>query len=402
MAMNKNLIIKPAPFLRRSEFDPTQRTSSHMKYVIFALIPIALFSWYKNGILPYVNVNYDLTVLQMLYPLIMILVATLSGLVFEMLYFRFFGKTKGFKAVLKKAMNSYALIPGLILGLVLPPYTPIFVAIFGAFMGTVVAKMLFGGFSFNVFNPAGVGYLLATSTYASAIRAAGGYLTPLEVDTVGTATPLDYLASQHFLGTYETLVGKFGSMWDFFVGTIPGSMGETSALLITLGFIFLVYKKVITWRIPVIYIGTTFILTWAVSLALGINDGFLGIWYPTYSILSGGLFFGAVFMATEPVTSPTSVNGQVIYAIWLGVLTTLLRFLASTPEGVMASILIMNTLIVVLDRRAAISRGNGFGKKAITNLVIMGLVIVAIVAFIIFRLNTLNAETANLLGGVLL
>lgn len=329
------------------------KTSKMMIHLIIALIPIILFSFYKNGILPYIHSKTN--IVGLFYPLIMVLTASLSTLVFEVLYAKIFLKEKNLK---KYIINSYSFIPGIFLALILPINTPISILIFGSFMASIVGKMLFGGFGNNIFNPALIGRIFIIATYAVVISNHGGYLNSYEVDTISSATPLSNASLVSGIGTYETLVKPYGSLLDFFIGTIPGALGETSALLCLLAFLYLTVTKTIKWRIPTFYVGTVFIMT----LLIGLFNG-LGFWYPFFQILSGGLMFGSVFMATDPVTSPTTPIGQVIYGLSLGILTVVLRYLTPYPEGVLTSILTMNMLVFIIDKIGVKTRLNY--KKAI-------------------------------------
>lgn len=315
-------------------------TNKIMSHLIIALLPIILFSFYKNGIIPFIHNKTD--ILSMIYPLIFILIGTLSTVLFEGLYVKFILKEKDLKNYLA---NSYSFIPGLFLSLILPINTPISILVLGAFVSSIIGKMLFGGFGNNVFNPALIGRLFIISTYAIVITNNGGYLNSYEIDTISSATPLSNASMIEGIGTYETLVAPYGNLSDFFIGTIPGALGETSALLCILAFLYLTITKTIKWRIPVFYIGTVFVMT----LLIAISNG-LGIWYPLFQILSGGLLFGAIFMATDPVTSPTTPIGQVIYGLLLGILTVVFRYLTPYPEGVLTSILTMNMLVFIIDK----------------------------------------------------
>lgn len=339
-------------------------TNKMMLHLVIALIPIILFSFYKNGIIPYLNGKTNL--LGLVYPLIIVLVASFSTLVFESIYAKVFLKEKNLKEYI---IHSYSLIPGLFLGLILPINTPISIIIFGSFMASIVGKMLFGGFGNNIFNPALIGRLFVISAYAMVITSSGGYLNSYEVDTISAATPLSNVATVSGIGNYESLVAPYGSLLDFFVGTIPGALGETSALLCLLGFLYLTFTKTIKWKIPVFYVSTVFIMTMLVGLLCG-----QGLWYPTFQILSGGLLFGAVFMATDPVTSPITPVGQIIYGIMLGILTVVFRYLTPYPEGVLTSILTMNMLVFIIDKIGLKSRFN-YKKSIIPILVLITLVI---------------------------
>ncbi len=316
-------------------------TTKMMLNVVIALLPIILFSFYKNGIVPYQKGYTD--VVGMLYPLIFILTGALTTFIIETVYLSIFNKEK---SSLKKIItSSYAYMPGLFLALILPINTPISVLIVGCFFATFIGKILFGGFGQNVFNPALIGCLFIMSAYALTITNNGGYLNSYEVDTISSATPLSNLATLSGVGTYEEVVEPFGSLWNFFFGTIPGAVGETSALLCLLAFIYLTITKTIKWRIPFVYLATVFVITFGIGLYNGV-----GLWYPLFEVLSGGLMFGAVFMATDPVTSPVTTKGQLIYGLCLGLLTVMFRYLTPYPEGVLTSILTMNMLVFIIDK----------------------------------------------------
>ena len=323
-------------------------TTKIMQHLLITLTPIILFAFIKNGIIPYIKGYTNL--IGLFYPLIFILISTSSTFIFETIYTYFFKKEKNLKKIIKQ---GYSIFPGLFLGLILPINTPIILLIFASLVSSIIAKMLFGGFGNNIFNPALVGRLFIISAYAIVIGKNGGYLNSYELDTIVSATPLTNASTLTGLGTYETLVKPYGSLMNFFVGTIPGAVGETSALLCILGFIYLTYFKAIKWKIPVTYILTVFAITYVIG---GMNN--LGIWYPLFQIFSGGLMFGAVFMATDPVTSPVTPIGQILYGMFLGILTVTFRFLTPFPEGVLTSILTMNMFVMILDKIGALARFN--------------------------------------------
>lgn len=346
----KDFHLKVGPFIKNNH-----STKKIMIHLLISLTPIILFSFYKNGIIPYQHGSINF--LGIFYPLVFILIPTLTSFLIELLYALFFLKKD--RAGLKEYLSeSFSIFPGLFLGLILPINTPISIVIFGAFMATFVGKLLFGGFGNNVFNPALVGRLFIISTYAVVIGSNGGYLNSYELDTITAATPLSNLSAVSGIGTYETLVAPFGNLWNFFLGTIPGAVGETSALLCIIAFIYLTITKVIKWKIPATYILTVFLMTYMIG---SIND--LGIWYPLFQVFSGGLIFGAVFMATDPVTSPTTPIGQVLYGLFLGILTVIFRYLTPLPEGVLTSILTMNMFVFIIDKIGAKARFNF--KKAL-------------------------------------
>ncbi len=346
------------------------KTSTMMQHVLIALLPIILFSFYKNGIVPYQHKLVD--IFGLFYPILFILIGPIVTSLTELCAARFFLKKKN-QELKEYMMHSYAILPGLFLGLILPIHTPISILIFGALTATIIGKLVYGGFGNNIFNPALIGRLFVITTYATVIASKGGYLNAYELDTISQATPLSNVATIEGIGTYETLVAPYGNLWDFFIGMIPGAVGETSALLCLLAFFYLTWKKVIKWRIPVFYIGTVFLLT----MMIGWMNG-LSLWYPTFQILSGGLFFGAIFMATDPVTSPVTKNAQILDGIFLGILTVVFRYFTSYPEGVLTSILTMNMLVFIIEKL-------GLQCKQKDKRLVMIVMILAIMGFVSYQ-----------------
>jgi len=225
-----------------------------------------------------------------------------------------------------------AAVTGLLLALNFPPSIPLWIAIVGAVVAIALIKQLFGGLGQNFMNPALGARVILVVAWAKHMTA---WTEPL-VDAIASATPLSLLKSADGGYTYSYL--------DMFIGKIPGCIGETSALAILLGFLYLLIRKVISWHIPVIYTGTVAVLTWI----LGPDGIFTGD--PLYHVLAGGLLLGAVFMATDYVTSPMTRKGQIIYALGCGVLTTLFRLYGNMPEGVSFAIVLMNVVTPLIDR----------------------------------------------------
>lgn len=365
-------------------FKSKNNTNKIMLNLLIALIPIILFSFYKNGIVLYQNNKTD--IFGMFYPLIFILTGVVSSFIIETIYAYLFLHLK--KDKLKEYIKtSFSIFPGLFVSLVLPINTPIEMVVLASIIATVIGKMIYGGFGHNIFNPALIGCLFVLTAYSSVISLNGGYINKYELDTIGSATPLTNSKIVENI-SYDSLVKPYGSLSDFFFGFIPGSTGETCSFLIIIALIYLIIKKVIKWKIPIIYIGTVFIMT----LIIGkINN--LGIWYPIFSILSGGLLFGATFMATDPVTSPVTSLGQVIYALMLGILTVTFRYLTSAPEGVLTSILTMNMFVPLLDRLGSSSKIAY--KKSLLSLVIIFILTLGLSVNVGNKLKKNNTEDTN-------
>ena len=264
--------------------------------------------------------------------------------------------------------------------------TPIWVLFVSSIMATLIGKLLFGGFGCNIFNPALVGYLFFGVAYQSLTS----FTNPSEIGTIiSSATPLAN-AHNNILASGSDLIAPYGTIWNFLIGTIPGSIAETSAILCLVSFAWLCYRKVINWKIPVIYVGTVFVLTYVVAIVDGRPGDLL---YPLFHTLSGGLLFGAVFMATEPVTSPKTPNGKVIYALGLGVLTVLMRLKSNAPEGVATSIMAMNLFTQLIDRICSRVRAQKNLKKTLITYVTVGVLLVLLSVY------PISAATANSVKG---
>ena len=249
----------------------------------------------------------------------------------------------GWCKVMKKHCKVYdlsAVVTGTLLAFVCPVTIPYWTIILGDFFAIIVVKMLFGGLGQNIVNPALAGRafmfswpVLMSNWVKVGFENAAGLIST--VDAVTAATPL---GAMHQGMLPEATIGQM------FLGNVGGCIGETSALLLLIGGVYLLYRKVITARIPVSYILTVAVLAFLFPRG---NDR---IAWMLSSLFSGGLMLGAIFMATDYVTSPITKLGQIIYGIGCGVVTILIRYFGGYNEGVSYAILVMNTCVVLLDR----------------------------------------------------
>ncbi|MDR9502020.1 MAG: RnfABCDGE type electron transport complex subunit D, partial [Desulfurivibrionaceae bacterium] len=248
--------------------------------------------------------------------------------------------------------DGSAVITGLLLAFVIPPGVPYLLPVLGAVMAIYIGKHLLGGIGYNIFNPALLARAFLLATFPVAMTSS--WLPPLKessifaymgtsIDAVSAATPLALLKAEGMAAVTEAFGAAPNIYTDFFLGWRPGSIGETSGLLIILGGLYLIYRGYITWHIPVSMLATIALLTWA----FGGDTLFSGD--PLLAILSGGALLGAFFMATDYVSSPTNKNSQLIYGIGIGALTVLIRLKGGYPEGVCYAILLMNPVSSVLD-----------------------------------------------------
>jgi len=229
-------------------------------------------------------------------------------------------------------MDGSAIVTGMLIALVLPPRIPLWIVVIGSAFAIAIIKEAFGGLGHNIFNPALAARAFLAVTFAGMMTRWIAPITNIvSIDSVTTATPLS--ESFSYSGSTSELY------MDLFLGNTGGCIGETSVLLILIGGILLLIFGVIKWRIPAVYIGTVFLLTWLIPG----QD-------PVFHILAGGLFLGAFFMATDYVTGPVTAKGQFIFAFGAGVLVVLIRLYGSMPEGVAFSILLMNAFTPLIDR----------------------------------------------------
>ncbi len=226
-------------------------------------------------------------------------------------------------------VDGSAAVTGLLFAMTLPASTPIWMVVVGDFFAIVVIKCLFGGLGQNIFNPA-----LAARALLMLINPVG-ITRYVGVDGVSSSTPLHHMVMPELPNQ---------SLLDMFLGNCPGSIGEISAIALIAGGVYLVIRKVISPRIPLAYIGTLALL----SLIFFKTDSAL-LWM-AYNVLSGGVLLGAIFMATDYVTSPVTPRGQIVYGIGCGALTLVLRYFGLFPEGVTYAILLMNICVWVIDR----------------------------------------------------
>ncbi|MCD6423597.1 MAG: RnfABCDGE type electron transport complex subunit D [Elusimicrobia bacterium] len=226
--------------------------------------------------------------------------------------------------------DGSALVTAVLFVMTLPPTVSLFAVAVGVSFGIIFGKQFFGGLGHNVFNPALLGRAFLVASFPTEMTTWISH-----IDATTTATPL---GAWKFAGEATWEIKKI------FLGTCPGSIGETSALLLIIGGIYLIIRKIVDWRIPVFYILTVFIL----SSVFYFFDATKG--NPFFHLFAGGLMLGAFFMATDPVTAPANLKARILFATGCGILTLVIRYFGGYPEGVMYSILIMNAFAPLLEK----------------------------------------------------
>jgi len=289
--------------------------------VVLALMPALLLSVFYFGI----------------GAVIVTATSVISCLVFEYLIQRF---------ILKKPISitdGSALVTGLLLAFNLPSNIPVFIIIIGSLVAIGIAKMTFGGLGNNPFNPALVGrvfMLISFPVQMTSWPIPAGLKTGY-IDAITGATPLAIIKEGIKNGeSLSQLMEKVPTTLQMFLGNIGGSMGEVAAVALLIGFVYLLLKKVITWHIPVSIIGSIAVFTtilWLINPEANAD--------PMFHILAGGVLLGAIFMATDYVTSPMNPKAMLIYGCGIGILTVIITVYGAYPEGVSFAILIMNAFV---------------------------------------------------------
>jgi electron transport complex protein RnfD len=319
--MEKILNVSPSPHVAG------QYSVKKIMYgVILALLPALIGSVYYFG----------------LGAIVVTLTAVISCVAFEWLIQKFILKEE------PSITDGSAVLTGLLLAFNVPSNLPIWIIIIGALIAIGMGKMSFGGLGQNPFNPALVGrvfLLISFPVQMTSWPVAKGWATGY-ADAVTGATPLGVIKEGVMNGDkISALMQEIPSHMQLFYGQMGGSMGEVSAILLLLGFAWMLYKKIITWHIPVILIATVFGFSGILHLAS--PEKFAD---PVFHILTGGVMLGAIFMATDMVTSPMTYKGMAVFAIGIGVITVLIRSFGAYPEGISFAILIMNAFVPIINR----------------------------------------------------
>ena len=292
-------------------------TSKIMQLVALALLPTTLFGIYNFGVRA----------------LLVVVITVASSVFFEWIYDKLMHK--------KNTITDFsAVVTGLLLALNMPVSIPLWMPVLGSAFAIIVVKQLFGGLGQNFMNPALAARCFLLISFAGMMNNFSS--ARLGFDSVSGATPLAAMRA-----------GQSVDLASMFIGRIPGTIGEVSTIALLIGGIYLLVRKVISWRIPVIYIGT-------VAVFVFIFGGF-DVNYVLCQVCGGGLIFGAFFMATDYVTSPITPMGQVVFGVVLGLLTGIFRLWGASPEGVSYAI-ILSTLFVPMIERVTLPKA--FGKEA--------------------------------------
>lgn len=300
--MESRLIVSSSPHIRSSE-----TTQNIMRDVTIALLPAAAFGVYNFGINAF----------------IILVVSVLTAIIAEAI-------SQKIRKVPITINDFSAVVTGLLLGMNLPSSVPIWIPIIGSAFAIIIVKQAFGGLGHNFMNPALAARALLVASW------------PVEMTTWPTAG-VDTTTSATILGIMkEGQVTELPSIMDALIGTVGGSIGETSALLLIIGGLYLIFRGVISYRIPVFYLGTFATLTLVIT-GFNVQETLL-------HVLAGGLMLGAFFMATDYASSPITARGQIIYAVGIGVITVVIRFYGGYPEGVSYSILLMNVVAPIIDK----------------------------------------------------
>jgi len=323
------LIVSPSPHAHGRETVPKL-----MYGVLISLVPAFLVSVYFFG----------------LGMLIVTAVSVLSCVLFEYLIQKYILKVK------PTHLDGSAVLTGLLLAFCLPANIPFWMVMIGALAAIGIGKMTFGGLGSNIFNPALVGRVFLFISFPVAMTS---YSEPKQwfkyTDATTGATPLGIMKEGLAGNTAGEMMNEVPGYTDLLIGNMMGSAGEIAAVALLLGMIYMLIKKIISWHIPVTILGTVALFTGILWLAN--PDRFAD---PLFHLLTGGLMLGAIYMATDYVTSPMTRKGMVIYGVLIGIITVIIRVFGAYPEGVQFAILIMNAFVPLLNKYIKPKR---FGKE---------------------------------------
>ena len=330
-AVGPRFLVSSSPHLHDG-----QSVAGIMKLVIIALVPATLFSIYIFG----------------LHALRVIVLAVASALIFEALSQRIMGRPVRIK-------DYSAALTGLLLALNLPATSPWWLVVVGSFFAIVIAKQVYGGLGYNPFNPALVGRVVLLISFP--VQMTARWVSPSRwgMNAVTTATPLGRI-SESLLSQGSIDLNLSQQEWfDLLLGNRAGCLGEVSVVLLLAGGIYLIAKRVISWHTPVAFIGTVWILTGVFHLVDPVRYA-----DPSFHVITGGLFIGAFFMATDYVTSPITGKGMLIFGAGCGLITVVIRLFGAYPEGVSFAILFMNAVTPLIDRYVKPKVFGAEGRKA--------------------------------------
>ncbi len=326
--MNK-FIVSPSPHTYTDETVPKL-----MYGVIISLLPaLAVSVWFFG-----------------LGMIIVTTVSVASAILFEYLIQRYMMKVK------PTHLDGSALLTGLLLAFCLPSNMPFILVMIGALAAVGIGKMTFGGLGNNIFNPALVGRVFLFISFPVAMTAwpePGQWMS--YTDAVTGATPLGLMKEGLATRTVAEIMPEVPSFLHLLMGKTAGSAGEVSALALLLGMLYMMYRKIISWHIPFSILATVAIFTGTLWLAN--PDRFAD---PLFHLLTGGLMLGAIYMATDYVTSPMTGKGMIIYGVGIGIVTVLIRIFGAYPEGVQFAILIFNGFTPLINKFVKPKR---FGKE---------------------------------------
>ncbi|MDR0989707.1 MAG: RnfABCDGE type electron transport complex subunit D [Prevotellaceae bacterium] len=329
--MENKLIVSLSPHVHSGD-----SVKKNMYGVLIALLPALLFSFYTFGV----------------GAVVITATSVVSCLFFEWAIAKF---------LLKRNTNSItdgsAIITGVLLAFNLPSNLPVWIIVLGALFAIGVGKMSFGGLGCNPFNPALAGrvFLLLSFPVQMTSWPVVGQLSAY-TDAATAATPLNLM--KQAVGGNAAALNDLPSSLDLFLGNHPGSIGEISALALLIGLAFMLWKRIITWHIPVAILATVFLFTGIMHL---VNPEVYAS--PLIHLFTGGLMLGAIFMATDYVTSPMSKKGMLIYGVCIGVLTVVIRLFGAYPEGMSFAILIMNGFTPLINNYCKPKRFGEVAKK---------------------------------------
>ena len=328
------------PYLR------SKRSTTGIMIELFAVLSVV---WITSIVAYSIRFNFTVGLRGLLVGLVSLVTTIVIDVIMALVY-----KERTFKGICKFVLNSYSYVTALIFALCLPIGVNLYVVVIGAIVATLLGKYVFGGFGYNIFNPAIIGRIFVGLSFPNMMN--------YGIVSNSTSSTYDFVTGSTVTGSIDWSNGLIPNGYDLkqlLFGNYNGAMGETFTILLVVAAIYLIIRGIVNYRLIGSYLLTITGIGFFLGLFYKVNNPFM---YTLVHLITGGLMFGAVFMITDPVTSPKSMNGKIIFGICTAGLTMLIRVKSSYPEGVMFSIALMNMLNPLID---SCIKGNTFSKQGV-------------------------------------
>lgn len=379
--INKKYELFKEPYIRKADYKYYGTKNIIIDFII-SLLPVILAGWYQNGVKVFIN---NKSFYSLIYPLLFVMLGGIFTFLIETLYFYFFDKSKSEYSCVEQSLKSYSIIPGLLLAIILPLKTPLWVLFIGCVFASFIGKIIYGGFGHNIFNPALVGYIFLMTAFYGVINSG-------KSDIVSSSTPLVELNNILFNNkSIEEVINSNGGLIKVCFGLKTGTIGETSSIACFVSLVYLSVRNVIDIKTPLIVLGTFYLSCILIGLFIDTNI----FQFSLFNLFNGGIIFGSIFMATEPVTSPRSYYGKIFYALFIGLIAIVLRLLSDLRDGTSTAILFMNSISLIIDSFGAKIRVMKSKLNKLFKLSIISLLFIILNGYCVLKINSYKVFQEN-------